>query len=111
MRSNTTGQRMELKTTTCIPILEWTPRSTENRFSNFLPLCLQMTQNEARGGVMRLVAAGGRARETQDASAAVAIGTRTLSEAGSVGKWSREQVGFGRFWVGLFVLRFGVLGF
>lgn len=41
---------------------------------------------------MRLVAPGGRARETQNASAAVAIGTRTLSEAGSVGSWSREQV-------------------
>lgn len=41
---------------------------------------------------MRLVVAGGRARELPDASGAVAVGVRTLSEGGAVGGFSREQV-------------------
>ncbi|KAJ7516395.1 hypothetical protein O6H91_22G056800 [Diphasiastrum complanatum] len=49
-------------------------------------------KNEAKGGVMRLVVAGGRARETPDTSGAVAVGVRTLSEGGVVGGFSREQV-------------------
>lgn len=53
---------------------------------------LQMTQNEARGGVLRLVVAGGRAQEKPGASGAVAVGVRTLSEGGAVGGFSREQV-------------------
>jgi hypothetical protein len=52
----------------------------------------QMTQNEARGGVLRLVVAGGRAQEKPGASGAVAVGVRTLSEGGAVGGFSREQV-------------------
>lgn len=55
---------------------------------------LQMTQNEARGGVLRLVVAGGRAQEKPGASGAVAVGVRTLSEGGAVGGFSREQVDF-----------------
>ena len=54
----------------------------------------QMTQNEARGGVLRLVVAGGRAQEKPGASGAVAVGVRTLSEGGAVGGFSREQVDF-----------------
>lgn len=57
-------------------------------------VCLQMTQNEARGGVLRLVVAGGRAQEKPGASGAVAVGVRTLSEGGAVGGFSREQVDF-----------------
>lgn len=57
-----------------------------------LTICLQMTQNEARGGVLRLVVAGGRAQEKPGASGAVAVGVRTLSEGGAVGGFSREQV-------------------
>ena len=53
-----------------------------------------MTQNEARGGVLRLVVAGGRAQEKPGASGAVAVGVRTLSEGGAVGGFSREQVDY-----------------
>lgn len=60
----------------------------------FVTVWLQMTQNEARGGVLRLVVAGGRAQEKPGASGAVAVGVRTLSEGGAVGGFSREQVDF-----------------
>lgn len=46
--------------------------------------------------MLRLVAAGGRATEGEGVgplgTGVVALGTRTLSEAGTVGSWSREQV-------------------
>jgi hypothetical protein len=51
----------------------------------------QKSLNEAKGGVMRLVVPGGRARETIEASGAVAVGMRTLSEGGTVGTFEREQ--------------------
>ena len=41
---------------------------------------------------MRLVVPGGRARGTAEASGAVAVGMRTLSEGGTVGTFEREQV-------------------
>lgn len=53
---------------------------------------LQISKNEAKGGVMRLVVAGGRARESSDYPGAVAVGVRTLSEGGAVGGFTREQV-------------------
>ncbi|EFJ12171.1 hypothetical protein SELMODRAFT_446750 [Selaginella moellendorffii] len=62
------------------------------RLSNGMRVNYKITQNEAKGGVMRLVVAGGRARETSDASGAVAVGVRTFSEGGVVGGYSREQV-------------------
>lgn len=67
----------------------------------YLILYHQITQNEAKGGVLRLVVAGGRAQEKPGASGAVAVGVRTLSEGGAVGGFSREQVNFGAFspWV------------
>lgn len=65
-----------------------------------LPTNLQVnyrrTDNEPRGAMLRLVAAGGRATEGEGVgplgTGVVALGTRTLSEAGTVGSWSREQV-------------------
>ncbi|KAL3693392.1 hypothetical protein R1sor_007043 [Riccia sorocarpa] len=64
----------------------------QRRLSNGIRVNYKVTQNEAKGGVMRLVVAGGRARETPEASGAVAVGVRTLSEGGAVGGFSREQV-------------------
>ncbi|CAM6089817.1 unnamed protein product [Calypogeia fissa] len=64
----------------------------QRRLSNGIRVNYKITQNEAKGGVMRLVVAGGRARESPDASGAVAVGVRTLSEGGAVGGFSREQV-------------------
>ena len=63
----------------------------------YLMLYYQITQNEAKGGVLRLVVAGGRAQEKPGASGAVAVGVRTLSEGGAVGGFSREQVNFVAF--------------
>jgi hypothetical protein len=55
------------------------------------------TDNEPKAGLLRIVAAGGRASEPREPGpggvGAVAVGTRTLSEGGAVGDWSREQVG------------------
>lgn len=55
------------------------------------------TDNEPRGAMLRLVATGGRATEGPGAgplgTGVMALGARTLSEAGTVGGWSREQVG------------------
>ncbi|KAG0577825.1 hypothetical protein KC19_5G184500 [Ceratodon purpureus] len=64
----------------------------QRRLSNGIRVNYKMTQNEARGGVLRLVVAGGRAQEKPGASGAVAVGVRTLSEGGAVGGFSREQV-------------------
>lgn len=54
------------------------------------------TDNEPKAGLLRIVAAGGRASEPREPGpggvGAVAVGTRTLSEGGAVGGWSREQV-------------------
>ena len=59
-------------------------------------LSLVLSDNEPRGAMLRLVAAGGRAAEGQGVgplgAGVMALGTRTLSEAGAVGTWSREQV-------------------
>lgn len=54
----------------------------------------QITENEARCGVMRLIVCGGRATETSVSKGAVVVGVRTLSEGGCVGNFSREQVQF-----------------
>lgn len=66
------------------------------RLSNGIKLNYRHTDNEPRGAMMRLVAAGGRATEGEGAgplgTGVMALGTRTLSEAGTVGGWSREQV-------------------
>lgn len=47
-------------------------------------------------GLLRIVAAGGRASESREPGpagvGAVGVGTRALSEGGAVGCWSREQV-------------------
>lgn len=54
------------------------------------------TDNEPQAAMVRMVAAGGRAMEGQGAgpsgTGVVSIGTRTLSESGTVGGWRRDQV-------------------
>eukprot|EP00252_Welwitschia_mirabilis_P010086 TRINITY_DN231_c0_g1_i1.p1 TRINITY_DN231_c0_g1~~TRINITY_DN231_c0_g1_i1.p1 ORF type:complete len:1279 (+),score=278.22 TRINITY_DN231_c0_g1_i1:185-4021(+) len=60
--------------------------------SNGIHVNYKLSQNEAKGGVMRLVVGGGRARESPDAMGAVVVGVRTLSEGGRVGDFTREQV-------------------
>ncbi|XVE56311.1 hypothetical protein DITRI_Ditri03aG0228400 [Diplodiscus trichospermus] len=65
---------------------------TQCRLSNGIPVNYKISKNEARGGVMRLIAGGGRAAETSDSKGAVVVGVRTLSEGGRVGNFSREQV-------------------
>lgn len=54
------------------------------------------TDNEPKAGLLRIVAAGGRASEPCEPGpggvGSVGVGTRTLSEGGAVGTWSREQV-------------------
>lgn len=67
------------------------------RLSNGIMVNYCRTDNEPRGAMVRVVAAGGRALESPgvigpDGHGVVAIGTRTLSESGTVGAWSREQV-------------------
>ncbi|EFN50469.1 hypothetical protein CHLNCDRAFT_142643, partial [Chlorella variabilis] len=66
------------------------------RLSNGIRVNYRRTDNEPRGAMLRLVAAGGRATEGQGAgplgTGVMALGTRTLSEAGTVGGWNREQV-------------------
>lgn len=66
------------------------------RLSNGIKVNYRRTDNEPRGAMLRLVAAGGRATEGRGAgplgAGVMALGTRTLSEAGTVGAWSREQV-------------------
>eukprot|EP00850_Spirogloea_muscicola_P018683 SM000174S03338 [mRNA] locus=s174:45802:51599:- [translate_table: standard] len=65
---------------------------TQRRLSNGIRVNYKMTKNEAKGGVLRLVSAGGRAQELGAQSGAVAVGVRALSEGGAVGTYSREQV-------------------
>lgn len=62
------------------------------KLSNGIRVNYRKSTNEAKGGVMRLVVPGGRARETAEASGSVAVGMRTLSEGGTVGTFAREQV-------------------
>ena len=54
------------------------------------------TDNEPQAAMVRMVAAGGRAMEGQgpgpSGTGVVSIGTRTLSESGTVGSWRRDQV-------------------
>ncbi len=54
------------------------------------------TDNEPQAAMVRMVAAGGRAMEGQgpgpSGTGVVSIGTRTLSESGTVGGWRRDQV-------------------
>lgn len=65
---------------------------TQLKLSNGIRVNHRKSTNEARGGVMRLVVPGGRARETAEASGSVTVGMRTLSEGGTVGSFQREQV-------------------
>lgn len=62
------------------------------KLSNGIQINYKKSKNEAKGGVMRLVVPGGRAREMSEASGSVAVGMRTLSEGGTVGTFAREQV-------------------
>uniref|UniRef100_A0A0D6QV97 Peptidase M16 C-terminal domain-containing protein n=1 Tax=Araucaria cunninghamii TaxID=56994 RepID=A0A0D6QV97_ARACU len=64
----------------------------QRRLSNGIHINYKASQNEAKGGVMRLVVGGGRAKETPDTQGAVIVGVRTLSESGRVEGFSREQV-------------------
>eukprot|EP01018_Ginkgo_biloba_P031971 Gb_23136 [translate_table: standard] len=64
----------------------------QRHLSNGIRVNYKITQNEAKGGVMRLVVGGGREKETPEARGAVVVGVRTLSEGGRVGGFSREQV-------------------
>eukprot|EP00245_Coleochaete_scutata_P005274 TRINITY_DN18712_c0_g1_i1.p1 TRINITY_DN18712_c0_g1~~TRINITY_DN18712_c0_g1_i1.p1 ORF type:complete len:1369 (+),score=265.63 TRINITY_DN18712_c0_g1_i1:154-4260(+) len=64
----------------------------QRRLSNGIRINYKCTNNEAKGGVLRVVAAGGRARESPESGGEVAIGVRTLSEGGAVGGFTREQV-------------------
>jgi hypothetical protein len=54
------------------------------------------TDNEPKAGLLRIVAPGGRASEPTVAGpggiGSVGVGTRTLSEGGAMGDWSREEV-------------------
>lgn len=68
----------------------------QRRLSNGIRLNYCRTDNEPRAAYVRLVAAGGRALEGQGAgpsgTGVVSVGTRTLSESGTVGDWRRDQV-------------------
>eukprot|EP00873_Tetraselmis_striata_P020838 jgi/Tetstr1/441102/TSEL_029370.t1 len=69
---------------------------TQRKLSNGIAINYRHTMNEPRSAILRLVASGGRTCENPGAgpsgSGSVCIGTRTLSESGSVGDWQREQV-------------------
>lgn len=74
-----------------------TTQVLQKRLSNGIRVNIRRTDNEPRGAMVRLVAAGGRAEERRgvvgpDGHGVIAVGTRTLSESGTVGSWSREQV-------------------
>ena len=62
------------------------------RLSNGLRVAWKRSTNEPAGASLRVLAPGGRARETAAANGAVALGARTLSESGSAGAWAREQL-------------------
>jgi hypothetical protein len=64
--------------------------------SNGIRLNYRVTDNEPRSAMLRICAAGGRALEPLEpgpsGAGCISVGTRTLSEGGTVGKWCREQV-------------------
>lgn len=67
------------------------------KLSNGIVVNYRRTDNEPRAAMVRVVAAGGRALEApgvvgENGHGVVSVGTRTLSESGTVGAWSREQV-------------------
>ena len=67
------------------------------RLSNGIMVNYRKTDNEPMGAMVRVVAAGGRALEERgvlgpDGHGVIAVGTRTLSESGTVGDWDRAQV-------------------
>lgn len=68
----------------------------QRRLQNGVRVNYRETQNEPGAAVMRLVAAGGRAREKLEIGptglGSVAVGVRAASESGTVGPWKREQV-------------------
>lgn len=68
----------------------------QRRLSNGVRVNYCSTDNEPRAAMLRLVAPGGRAREAEgvgpSGAGAVAVGTRALSEVGTVGRWRRDQV-------------------
>ena len=68
----------------------------QRRLSNGIRVNYRQTDNEPRAAMVRVVAAGGRSREGEGVgpfgTGVVAVGTRTLSESGTVGAWQREQV-------------------
>lgn len=67
----------------------------QRRLSNGIRVNYCHTDNEPRAAMVRMVAAGGRALEGRGAgpsgTGVVSIGTRTLSESGTVGQWRRDQ--------------------
>jgi len=69
---------------------------TQRRLSNGIRINYRHTDNESKACLLRVIANGGRASEklgaAPDGFGAVVVGTRTMSEAGTVGKWQREQV-------------------
>lgn len=72
----------------------------QRRLSNGMKINYCQTDNEPQAAMVRMVAAGGRALEGQgpgpSGTGVVSIGTRTLSESGTVGNWRRDQVGSGQ---------------
>ena len=68
----------------------------QRRLSNGMKINYCQTDNEPQAAMVRMVAAGGRAMEGQgpgpSGPGVVSIGTRTLSESGTVGGWRRDQV-------------------
>ena len=68
----------------------------QRRLSNGIRVNYCRTDNEPRAAYVRLVAAGGRALEGEgpgpSGTGVVSVGTRTLSESGTVGDWRRDQV-------------------
>ncbi|XP_004306520.1 PREDICTED: uncharacterized protein LOC101291859 [Fragaria vesca subsp. vesca] len=65
---------------------------TRARLSNGISVNYKISKSEARGGLMRLIVGGGCATESSESKGSVVVGVRTLSEAGRVGNFSREQV-------------------
>ena len=67
----------------------------QRRLSNGIRVNYCRTDNEPRAAYVRLVAAGGRALEGNgvgpSGTGVVSVGTRTLSESGTVGAWRRDQ--------------------
>ena len=74
----------------------WLAGIVQRRLSNGMKVNYCQTDNEPQAAMVRMVAAGGRAMEGQgpgpSGTGVVSIGTRTLSESGTVGSWRRDQV-------------------